>query len=86
MDQPSCAVLNIKQAELGDDLIIRLIETEGQAVSAKLSLPHLTIDEAWYNNLVEENLGPLRHTKKEVTVPMRAFGISTVRIKAAPTP
>jgi len=81
LNQANCAVLTIKQAEVGDDLIIRLIETEGRSTPAKLSFPNLTVEQAWHANLVEETQGPLSHTEQGVTVPMRAFGISTVRIR-----
>jgi len=80
VDQANCAILTVKRAEVGDDLIIRLIETEGKATPVELNLGHLTIDQAWHTNLVEKNQGPLNHTEHSVTVPMRAFGISTVRL------
>lgn len=86
VDQSNCLVLTVKRADVGEDLIVRLIETEGKAVRAQLSLPQLKIEKAWYNNLVEDNLGPLRHTDHELTVPMKAFGISTIRIRLASTP
>jgi len=60
--------------------IIRLIETEGQEVTAIVTLPHLTIKKAWRTNLVEENQGELSRTEHSVTVPIKAFGISTIRI------
>jgi len=104
VDRPNVLLLTLKRAEDGPrlrgdelapaeagDLIIRLIETEGQEVTAKVILPHLTIKKAWRTNLVEEiapfdswsvpeNQGELSYMEHSVTVPIKAFGISTIRI------
>jgi len=81
VDVPNVFLLTFKRAEDGNGLIIRLIETEGQEVTAKVALPHLAIKKAWRTNLVEENEGELSCSEHSVTVPIKAFGISTIRIE-----
>jgi len=94
IDKPNVFLLTLKHAEDGPRLrgdklapaeaggiIVRLIETEGQEVTATMTLPHLTIKKAWRTNLVEENQAELNHTEHSVDVPVKAFGISTIRIK-----
>jgi len=74
-------LLTLKRAEDGDGLIARLIETEGKACTARLTLPHLKIDHAIQANTVEKTLGSLPSGPDYVDVPLEAFGISTVRIR-----
>ena len=39
----------------GQDLMVSLIETQGERRSVRLSLTGLTIGQAWHANLIEEN-------------------------------
>jgi len=80
VDVPNVFLLTFKRAEDSNGLIIRLIETEGHEVTAKVAIPHLTIKKAWRANLVEENETELSYTEHSVTVPIKAFGVSTIRI------
>jgi len=81
LEQPNVLVVTIKRAEDGQGVIVRLIETDGKQGSATLTLPALAIGKAWQTNLVEENQAELEHTDYNVTVPVRSFGISTVRVQ-----
>ena len=81
IDKPNVLVLTLKQAEDEDGLIIRLIETGGQEVNARVTLPGLSIQGVRVTNLVEENIGETAFTEHEIAVPIRAFGISTVRVQ-----
>jgi len=81
VDKPNILLLTLKQAEDGDGIIARLIETEGRAVTATLTLPFLTIKKAYKTNLVEENENVLSTQEHAVTTPVRAFGITTIRIR-----
>ncbi len=81
VDVPNVFLLTLKRAEDGDGVIIRLIETEGQECTLTLNLPHLTVKKAWRTNLVEENEGELSYTEHSVTVPIKAFGTSTICIE-----
>ena len=81
VDKPNVMLLTLKRAEDGDGIIVRLIETEGQETTARVRLPQLTINRAYRTNLVEENEGELTSTPHEVAVPVKAFGISTIRLQ-----
>jgi len=82
VDKPNVFLLTLKRAEDGNGIIIRLIETEGQEVEARLSLPGLTISKAYRTDLVEENKAELNSTEHSVTVRVGAFGITTIRLQA----
>ena len=81
LDQPNVSLLTLKQAEDGDGIIVRLLETEGKPVTAKLSVPHLTIKKAYRTNLMEENESEAAFTPHEVTATVGAFGITTIRLE-----
>ena len=61
--------------------ILRLTETQGRAAKVTVTLPHVTIRDARRTNVVEEDRGPAAFTEHEITVPVKAFGITTVRAK-----
>jgi len=82
VDQENVLVSTIKNAEDGRGVIIRLIETLGQDVTAKLSLPRVTIGTAYRTNIVEENIDELSAQPHEIEVPVKAFGIATIRLIA----
>jgi len=81
LDQSNVLLTTIKRAEDGQGLIVRLIETDGQATTATLTLPAVTVEKAWLTSPVEENQSPLSCTEHRVTVPAKAFGITTVRLQ-----
>ena len=81
VDKPNVLLLTLKQAEDGDGIIVRLIETEGKDVTATVTLPHLTIKKAYRTNLVEENTARLIYSTHKVTAPVKAFGITTIRLQ-----
>jgi alpha-mannosidase len=81
VDKPNVFVLTLKRAEDGDGIIVRLIETKGKDVTATLTLPHLTIKQAYRTNLVEENKEKAIFTEHTITAPIKAFGITTIRFQ-----
>jgi len=81
LEQPNVLVVTIKRAEDGQGVIVRLIETDGKQGTATLTLPALAVEKAWQTNIVEENQAELEHTDHSVTMPVRSFGISTVRLQ-----
>ena len=84
VDKPNVMLLTIKQAEDGNGIIVRLVETEGTAVSVALAMPHLKINKAYRTNLVEENQGEMPSDPHQILIPIDAYGISTVRIETTP--
>jgi len=81
VDKPNVLLLTLKRAEDGEGIIVRLIETEGKGVTATLTIPHLTIKQAYRTNLVEENEGKATFTEHTITTPIKAFGITTIRFQ-----
>ncbi len=81
VDKPNVMLLNMKMAEDKEGIVIRLIETEGIETDATVTTPFITISEAYLTNLVEENKRMLSAEKNAVTAPIKAFGITTIRIK-----
>lgn len=81
VDEPNVLILTLKQAEDNDGIIIRLIETEGQEVIATVTLPYLSIKKTYLTNLVEENIKEVAFSKHKITVPVKAFGITTIRLQ-----
>jgi len=81
VDKPNVLLLTLKQAEDGDGIIVRLVETEGIKVTVTVTLPFITVEKAYQTNLVEENERILSAQKHAVTVPLNPFGITTIRIQ-----
>ena len=81
VDKPNVMLTALKRAEDGDGIIIRLIETQGKKTTASVTLPQVAIKEAILTNLVEENKDRAIFTKHEIQVNLKAFGITTVRIR-----
>jgi alpha-mannosidase len=71
----------LKLAEDGDGIIIRLIETQGKATTATVTLPHIAVADAKVTNLVEQDKGRADFTEHEIQADIGAFGITTIRIK-----
>ncbi len=84
LDAPNVLLTTIKRAEDGQGVVVRLIETDGTRTTATLTVPGLTIDRAWETNVVEDNQVELNATEHGVAVPVRAFGIATVRLQLRP--
>ena len=84
VDMPNVLLTTIKQAEDGQGVIARLIETDGRQTTATVTVPGLTIEKAWQTNLVEENQAELSPADHDVAVPVKASGIATVRLQMRP--
>ena len=80
IDKPNVLLTTLKQAENGDGIIARLIEVQGKATTAVVTLPHITVAEAMITNLVEENKGRAVFAEHEIHAELEAFGITTIRI------
>jgi len=81
VDESNVLLLTLKRAEDGNGIIVRLIETEGKEVTTTLTVPHLAIRTVYRTNLVEENEEELTFGANEIRVPLKAFGIATIRIE-----
>ena len=81
VDKPNTLLLTLKKAEDRNGIIIRLIETKGKDTVATVRLPFMSIAQAYQTNLVEENERLLSAQKHELTVPIKAFGITTIRVE-----
>ena len=81
VDKQNVFLLTLKRAEDGDGIIARLIETEGEPAIVTVTLPCHTVTKAQKTNLVEQNLQEdLSFTEHSITAPVKAFGITTIRI------
>ena len=74
-------VLTLKRAEDGRGVILRLIETEGKAATATVRLPLVNVKKATQTNLAEEDQAELPSEPHGVGVPIKPFGIATVRLE-----
>ena len=78
-------VLTVKQAEDGDGLIVRLFENSGKACTARLTLPAVPFRPQFRRaeecSLVEEPKQRLRLSGGAVEVPLKGFGLATVRLR-----
>jgi alpha-mannosidase len=81
VDKPNVLLTTLKLAEDGDGIIIRLIETQGNATTATVTLPHIAVTDAKVTNLVEQNKSRAFFTEHEIQTNLEAFGIKTIRIK-----
>jgi len=81
VDKSNVLLLTLKRAEDNDGLIFRLLETEGLAVVATIDLPYLSIKKVYLANLAEENIEEIAFKEHKITVSVKAFGISTIRLQ-----
>ncbi len=76
----SVALTAVKRAESGDGLVLRLVETEGRAVSAEL-FSHWFLRGAFETNLLERNEKPLATEGDLLTLDFTPFEIKTVVLR-----
>ena len=80
IDQPNVILLALKKAEDGNGIIIRVNETEGRAVGAKLTISGLGIKEVHGTDLVETNIERLNAEGQTINFEINAYDIKTFRI------
>lgn len=81
LDHPHVMVEAVKQAEEGDDLIVRLYETAGTRVHAMLR-PGFEVQEAWLCDLMERKLEAILVEGGEIGLAFAPFDILTLRLSA----
>lgn len=80
--EPNVIVIGTKQADDGQALIVRLWELTGQATTAHLTLDrHIPASKATACSLVEESQQALEVKAGALAVPIRGYGLATVRIE-----
>ncbi|MCY2988487.1 MAG: polysaccharide lyase family protein [Planctomycetota bacterium] len=80
--EPNVIVIGTKQADDGQALVVRLWELTGQATTAHLKLDsHVPASKAGACNLVEEPQQALEVKDGALAVPIRGYGLATVRIE-----
>jgi Glycosyl hydrolases family 38 N-terminal domain/Glycosyl hydrolases family 38 C-terminal beta sandwich domain/Glycosyl hydrolases family 38 C-terminal domain len=86
VDKPNVIIQALKVAEAGDGLVVRLREIAGRATEVRLSFAALAgfVGEASSVDIVEEDPGAaLPAVDGSVVVPVKAFGLQTVKLKFA---
>lgn len=73
-------LMTIKQSEDAQGIIVRLMETDGKDTEATVTLPFADIARAFLTNPVEETQSTLYTLNNTVTVPIKANGMTTIRL------
>jgi alpha-mannosidase len=82
LDKINVIIQAVKLAEDGEGMVIRLREIAGQAAEVLLSSPLFRGPgvSAWLSDLAEKNEDPARLSEMGISIPIKAFGIQTVRV------
>ena len=80
MNRANVVILNLKEAEDGKGLILRVMETEGKNGVVRIKLPWIKPNRAWITNLVEENKREIP-VKDGIEIDIEAFEIKSIRIE-----
>ena len=83
VDQSNVVLTTLKRADDDNGLIVRLMETQGEATETTVSLPFVNIAGANRTDVVERNGKPIACEGNRVTVTVPAFGITTFRVRTA---
>jgi alpha-mannosidase len=86
IDQPNVILMTFKEAEDNHDLVLRLVETEGERAEVTITLPGIWIERAYRTNIVEGNQDALSATEHQIRVPVKPFGIASIRVAHAKPP
>ena len=80
IDKSNIMLLTLKRAEDGEGVIIRLNETEGRNTEVSVTFPMISVEKVYETNLVEVNESLLPFQGQTIKIPIKAFGIKTIRI------
>lgn len=81
VDSPNVIVTALKQAEDGDGLILRLLDSGGMPTVARITMPTIDVREVWRCSMVERNQERLPLDGGDIAVAMGANAIETLRIR-----
>ncbi len=80
INRRNVVITTIKRAENGDDVIVRLLETEGVDSEVEVNLPFLKFREAVETNVVEENGRPIPSDGGSFSLRIERWCPATVRL------
>ncbi|MGQ9515305.1 MAG: glycoside hydrolase family 38 C-terminal domain-containing protein [Thermoproteota archaeon] len=80
IDKQNIVLLNMKVAENGDGIILRIMEMEGADTQFMITLSFIEISDAYLTNPVEENERILKHNRNSIIAEVKAFSIATIRV------
>jgi alpha-mannosidase len=75
------AVLTVRPAVSEGAWLIRVHNTTGQEVTARLRFPHAQLADAWLGTVLGDRTGSLKWSVHEVSLPMARFDVKTVVVK-----
>jgi alpha-mannosidase len=81
VDAANVMVLTFKKAEDGQGHILRLLETEGTETVATVNLPFLEFRQVSETNLVEEDQRELPGARHSLTVAIKPYALTTLRLQ-----
>ncbi|MFW5976684.1 MAG: glycosyl hydrolase-related protein, partial [Bacillota bacterium] len=73
-------MLNLKRAENGNGIILRLLETEGKDCNALIKTPFIPVKSAYLTNIVEEDKNSIYIVDGKLQVKFYPYEIKTVRL------
>jgi len=81
IDRPNVVLANWKNAEDGQGVILRLLETGGHDTTARLRFPRFGVKSAQLCNGVEDNLRPLTPDGSSLSLRLHPYEVLTVRVQ-----
>ena len=81
IDQPNVVLVTWKVAEDDQGTILRLLETDGRSGTAKIEIPILNLRSAYLCDAMERNQQPIPVSEHGLEIPVKPFGILTVRLQ-----
>ena len=81
-DQPNIVIETIKQAESGNDVVVRLYESQRRRGKVTLTTS-FDVAEAWHANLMEEPQTSLAIEGNKISLFVKPYEIVTLRLTPA---
>jgi alpha-mannosidase len=81
VDSPNVVLVTWKLAQDDQGTILRLVETDGQAGTAKIEIPILNLRSAYLCDAMERNQQPIPVSEHSLEIPVKPFEIVTLRLQ-----